>query len=60
MSERLVTSSFQLWEGQDVALNEVVNIRNTEGKGRVRVSRSTIVREAFEDYLKKNYPQLVK
>ena len=60
MSERLITSSFQLWESQDVALNKIVNIKNTEAKGRIRFSRSTIMRDAFENYLQKNYKDLIK
>lgn len=60
MAERLFSTTFQLWESQDDALNKVVVEQTKESKGRKKISRSTIMREAFDEYLEKHYPSLLK
>lgn len=59
MAERLFTTSVQLWETQDNALNIIVTEKTNESKGRQKVSRSTVMREAFDEYLENHYPHLM-
>ncbi len=60
MAERLFSTTFQLWESQDDALNKIVSDKTNETKGRQKVSRSTVMREAFDEYLENHYPNLLK
>lgn len=60
MAERLFSTTFQLWESQDDALNKIVNEKINETNGRQKVSRSTVMREAFDLYIQTNYPQFQK
>lgn len=59
MTEKLFTSSFQLWETQDATLTDVVIEKTKELGNRQKISRSYIIREALDEYFKNHYPHLL-
>lgn len=60
MAERTYTTSFQIWESQDVAVNNIVNFENINSQNRQRYSRSTVIREALDLLISTKYPQFDK
>lgn len=60
MAERTFTTSFQIWESQDNAINKIVNLENNSSNNRQRFSRSTVFRKAIDLFIQTKYPQFLK
>lgn len=60
MAERTFTTSFQIWESQDDAVNNIVKLENNSSQNRQRFSRSTVIREAIDLLVQTKYPQFLK